>query len=110
MKLIIAVIHAADADAVLRALSARGFRATVIDSTGGLLRQGNVTILIGVQETLVAEAMRVLRQHCQTRTRYMSPHLSGVELGEYYVSDPVEVQVGGATVYVVDVERYERIA
>lgn len=110
MKLIIAVVQGCNADRLLRALSARGFQATVIDASGGLLRQGNVTILIGVQEALVAEALRLVKQHCQSRTGYINPLMPVVEPGEFYVSDPLEVQVGGATVYVVDVERYERIA
>ncbi len=110
MKLIIAVVHGCNAAELLRALHARGFQATVIDTTGRLAGRGNVTMLIGVQELLVAEALRLVKQHCQSRTGYINPLMPVVVPGEFFVSDPLEVQVGGATIYVVNVERYERIA
>jgi uncharacterized protein YaaQ len=110
MKLIVAVLHVKDADGLLRSLASRGFGATTIDSSGGLLRQGNVTLLIGVQEALVADALALIKRHTQVRSRYVNPLLPVAEPGEIYVSNPVEVQVGGATVFVVSVERYERIA
>ncbi|MEA2514480.1 MAG: hypothetical protein QOF33_241 [Thermomicrobiales bacterium] len=110
MKLIVAVVHVKDADGLLRALASRGFGATTIDSSGGLLRQGNVTLLIGVQETLVADAVGLIKRHCQVRSRFVNPLLPVAEPAEVYVSNPVEVQVGGATIFVVSVERYERIA
>ncbi len=110
MKLVVAVVHAKDADGLLRSLASRGFGATTIDSSGGLLRQGNVTLLIGVQEALVADALGVIKRHCQLRSRFVNPLLPVAEPAEVYVSNPVEVQVGGATVFVVSVERYERIA
>ena len=110
MKLIIAVVHGSTAESLLRALNGRGFRATKIDSAGGFLRQGNVTVLIGVQDRLVAEALRLIRRHCLARAHYVNPLLPVVEPAEFHISNPVEVQVGGATVFVVNVERYERIA
>ncbi|HEY7031851.1 MAG TPA: cyclic-di-AMP receptor [Thermomicrobiales bacterium] len=110
MKLIVAVVHVRDADGLARSLASRGFGATIIDSSGGLLRQGNVTLLIGVQEALVADALGLVKRHCQVRSRHVNPLLPVAEPGEVYVSNPVEVQVGGATVFVVSVERYERIA
>ncbi len=110
MKLVIGVVHGRDAEDVLRALTHRGYRATQIDSAGGFLRQGNVTLLIGVQETLVADVLRVITQHGRSRTQYANPLLPITEPAESYVSHPVEYQVGGATVFVVNIERYERIA
>jgi uncharacterized protein YaaQ len=110
MKLIVAIVHVKDATGLVRSLAIRGFGATTIDSSGGLLRQGNVTLLIGVQEALVADALELVRRHCRIRARQVNPLLPVAEPGEVYVSNPVEVQVGGATVFVVNVERYERIA
>ena len=109
MKLIIAVIQAKDAEALLRALVERGFRATQINSAGGFLRESNVTLLIGVQEAYAAEVLRIIRQSCHARTQFVNPLMPIVEPGEFYVASPIEVQVGGATVFVLDVERYERI-
>jgi uncharacterized protein YaaQ len=110
MKLVVAVVQAKDADGVLRLLIERGFQATQINSAGGFLRERNVTLLIGVQEPHVAEAVRLIRQSCQARTRYVNPLMPILEPAEFFVSTPVEVQVGGATVFVLAVERYERVA
>ena len=110
MKLIVAVIQDRDTDALLPALSDRGFRATRIDSAGGFLRERNVTLLIGVRDEDVADVLRTIARTCQTRTRFVNPLMPIVEPGEYYVADPLEVQVGGATVFVLQIERYERIA
>ena len=110
MKLVIAVVQAKDVDGLLEVLGRRGFRATRIDSAGGFLRERNVTLLMGVQEAYVAEVLRLVKQSCHARTQFVNPLMPIVEPGESYVANPVEVQVGGATVFVLGVERYERIA
>ncbi len=110
MKLIVAVVQGSDADGLLRALTARGFRATQVNSAGGFLRESNVTLLVGVQEEHTAEVLRIIKQSCHSRTRFVNPLMPIMEPGEFYVANPVEVQVGGATVFVLGVERYERIA
>jgi len=110
MKLIIAVVQARDAENLLRELVSRGYRATQIDSTGGFLRERNVTLLLGVQDTYVADVLRIIRQSCQARTQFVNPLMPILEPGEFYVANPIEVEVGGATVFVLKVQRYERIA
>ncbi len=109
MKLVVAVIQAKDADAVTGALTDRGFYATEITSAGGFLRESNITLLVGVQENHVQEVLRIVRHNCQARTQFVNPLMPLVEPAEFYVPSPVEVQVGGATVFVLSVERYERI-
>jgi uncharacterized protein YaaQ len=74
------------------------------------LRERNVTLLVGVQETYVAEVLRIVKQSCEARSHYVNPLLPIVEPAEFYVPNPVEVRVGGATVFVIPVERYERVA
>jgi len=110
MKLVIAVIQARDADALLRALTGRGYRATQIDSAGGFLGERNVTLLLGVQDAYVADVLRIIRPTCQARTQFVNPLMPITEPGEFYVANPIEVEVGGATVFVLKVQRYERIA
>lgn len=110
MKLVIAVVQERDVDDLGRALLERGFYFTQIDSSGGFLRESNATLLIGVQAAVVADVLRVLREHSQTRMRYVNPLMPIVEPAEFHVAAPVEVAVGGATVFVLSVERYERIA
>jgi uncharacterized protein YaaQ len=109
MKLVIAVVQGNDAEALLDALTRRGFRATQINSAGGFLRERNVTLMVGVAEEHVLEVQEIVRSNCHSRTRFVNPLMPIVEPGEFYVPNPVEVLVGGATMFVVAVERYERL-
>ncbi len=109
MKLVIAVVQAQDAEKLLQALQQEGFRATRISSTGGFLREQNVTVLIGVEATRLEHVLRIIKANCYTRTQYVNPLLPIVESGEFFVPQPIEVEVGGANVFIVPVERFERI-
>jgi uncharacterized protein YaaQ len=109
MKLVVAVVQGKDVEALLRALRASGYRATQINSSGGFLRENNVTIMTGVDDVRVPDVFRLIRENCYTRTQYVNPLLPIMEPGEFYMPSPVEVQVGGATVFVLQVARYERI-
>jgi len=109
MKLIFAVIQGRDAERLLGALSCGGFRATQINSAGGFLRESNVTMLVGVDEAQVPELHRIIQANCYTRTQYMSPLMPVMEPGEFYMPSPIEVQIGGAAVFMFNVVRYERI-
>lgn len=104
MKLVIAVVQRQDAGELLDALTERGHRVTRISSEGGFLREGNVTLLIAVEDYQIEPLLKTIREHCYTRTRYVSPLPSVAESGEFYPPAPVEVQVGGATIFVVDAE------
>jgi len=110
MKLVVSVVQGKDGDALLQGLTSKGFRATQINSSGGFLRESNVTLLIGVQDEYVPDVMRIIDENCHSRTQFVNPLMPIMEPGEFYMSNPVEVMVGGATVFVVNVSRYERIA
>jgi uncharacterized protein YaaQ len=109
MKLVIAVVQGKDVEGLLDALRAHGHRATQINSSGGFLRENNVTVMTGVSDAQVPEVFRLIRENCYTRTQYVNPLLPIMEPGEFYMPSPVEVQVGGATVFVLPVVRHERI-
>jgi len=109
MKMVIAVMHADDAGECIEALSTKGITTTRFDSHGGFLQRGNATIFCGVQEDQVSVVLQVLRERSKTRTEYLNPVPPLVEPGDFFVPYPVEVEVGGATVFVLDVERFERI-
>ncbi|HOQ99660.1 MAG TPA: cyclic-di-AMP receptor [Anaerolineae bacterium] len=109
MKLVIAIVHSDDADQLTLALREHGFRSTKVSTTGGFLREGNATILIGTEEDKVDEALAVIRHNCHTRTEYVNPLPPVMEPGELYMPNPVEVQVGGATIFVLEVARYEKL-
>jgi uncharacterized protein YaaQ len=104
MKLVLAIVHSDDAPGLLDALTRRGHRATRINTAGGFLKESNATILLGVQDDVVDDVLGVIQSNCQTRTQYVNPLPPVMEPGEFYMPYPVEVQIGGATVFVMDVE------
>ncbi len=109
MKLVIAVVQRQDAGELLEALTAQGHRVTRISSEGGFLREGNVTLLIAVEDQAVNPLLRNIREHCYTRTRYVSPLPPVAESGEFYPPVPVEVQIGGATIFVLKADSLTRL-
>lgn len=109
MKLIFAVVQGKDADSLRSALMTHGYRTTQINSSGGFLRESNATFLVGVEDDHTADVLRIIKQTCYTRTQYVNPLLPIMEPGEFYMPNPVEVQVGGAAVFICNVSRFERI-
>jgi uncharacterized protein YaaQ len=109
MKLIFAVVQGKDADALRAGLLESGFRTTQVNSAGGFLRENNATFLIGVEDERAPDVIRVIKKTCYTRTQYVNPLLPIMEPGEFYMPNPVEVQVGGAAVFICTVSRFERI-
>jgi len=108
MKLIMSIVNNDDSRNLLDRLAQRGFGATLISTTGGFLREGNATIFVGVDDEKVDEVLSIIRQSCRTRSRYVNPLPPVMESGELHIATPLEVQVGGATVFVMNVERFEK--
>lgn len=109
MKLVLAVVQRQDAGELLEALTAHGHRVTRVSSEGGFLREGNVTLLIAVEDYQIEPLLQSIREHCNTRTRYVSPLPPVAESGEFYPPSPIEVQIGGATVFVLKTEGVARL-
>ena len=108
MKLIVSIVNSDDARKLNDALVQKGYRSTTISTTGGFLRQGNATILIGTEDVNVDDILDVIRNNCRTRSQYVNPLPPVMESGELYMPSPVEVQIGGAVVFVLNVDRAER--
>jgi uncharacterized protein YaaQ len=108
MKLVVAIVQDYDTDRLLRAISEAGLRATRIASTGGFLRTGNTTVLLGVEDEHVADCLDVLRKTCQSRVERAPAELVE-ELGYFGPGTVAEVTIGGAVVFVVPVSRFVRI-
>mgnify|MGYP000334503536 CR=1 FL=1 len=109
MKLILAIVQEDDANNLLDELMTAGYRATLISTTGGFLREGNATVLVGVEDGELPGVMRIIQATCSARKQYVTPLPPILEPGEFYVPQPVEVQVGGATVFVLGVEDFRRL-
>jgi len=109
MKLIIAIIHERDKQRVSDALLQAGHKFTNIATTGGFLRDGNCTLLVGADDAQVDDVISVLRECCSTREQYVNqPPIDALGAGGMLMN-PIKVSVGGAIIFVVDVERFERV-
>ncbi len=108
MQLIFAVVQDKDVSRLSDALVKASIRATKLASTGGFLRAGNTTFMIGVDDDRTEEVMTAIRKSCRAREQLVTPLSPLGNQVESYVSYPVSVQVGGATVFVVRVERFEQ--
>lgn len=104
MKLIIAIVNNEDASLVLSELTKAGFSVTKLSTSGGFLRAGNITFLIGVEDEKVADVISVIREFSSQRKQMMP--INAAYIGDSMLSVPVEVNIGGATVFVLDVERF----
>ena len=107
MKLVLAVINRDDSRSVTVNLTKKGFSSTCLATTGGFLMAGNVTVMVGVDEEKVQDVIDVIKEYSHAR-KQMIPTTAEVGYG-YYPAMPVEVTVGGATIFVVDIERFERV-
>jgi uncharacterized protein YaaQ len=88
MKLVIAIVHDVDAGPVIEQLVTHGRRVTRVASTGGFLRRGNVTLLVGVEEQHVQSVIDTLKETC---------------------SPPPEPDQHRATIFVVDAPHFEQV-
>ncbi|GEO78443.1 hypothetical protein FD29_GL001492 [Companilactobacillus mindensis DSM 14500] len=107
MKLILAIVQDKDSQHLQTKLVKGGFRATQLPSTGGFLKAGNCTFLIGVEEEKVDAALDVIKKTCHTRTQFVTPTFMMPEAASS-MTDPVEVQVGGATCFILPVDKFVR--
>lgn len=112
MQLLLAIVQDEDADNLSKRLNAQGLRATRIKTVGGFLARGNDTILVGVEDEQVEDVLEAIRATCHTRRSYINPTPPGIEPVHLSMAAPVmplEVHVGGATVFSFPVRRFERI-
>lgn len=107
MKLILAIVNNDDSSIVSSALTHEGFSVTKLATTGGFLMAGNTTFIVGTEDDKVQQVIDVIDKHSRKRSQMM-PASSSYGIG-LYTSFPVEVTVGGATIFVLDVERFEKI-
>ena len=103
MKLVISIIHSDIAEEVGNAVTAAGFYVTRLATTGGYLKNGNITFLTGVADERVDELINVIRSKSESSLEIMSGEQNGG-----FESFPIEVKAGGATIFVLPIERFEK--
>ena len=108
MKLIICIVQDQDSGALMDELMEKDFRITKLASTGGFLRAGNTTLLTGVEDDQVDQALKIIEDNCKTRE--LTTSLLTVTMpGDSYIPYPLEVKVGGATIFILDVEKHIKL-
>ncbi len=105
MKLILSILNSDDANDVLHNLTKHGFAATKMATTGGFLMEQNVTILMGVDEERVQQAIDIIKKQSHSRKQEVSSRSKG---NGYDPMIPGDVVVGGATIFVLDIQHFER--
>jgi uncharacterized protein YaaQ len=109
MKLLVAILGRDDASTAVEALTRERLSATLVNARGGFLREGVAAILAGLDDQAVSHALAILRRHCQRRTTMLPDELRGMAQDwPFPVPEDVEVETGGATVFILNVVRFER--
>ena len=106
MKLIYAIISSDDSSIVSSALSKAGLFSTKLASTGGFLMSGNTTFICATEDEKVQEAIDIIKKHSKKR-KQMVPSSAAYGAG-MYAPFPVEVTIGGATIFVTNIEHFEK--
>ena len=109
MKLIIAIVQDEDASHLISQLMNDGFGVTKLATTGGFLRAGNTTLLVGVDDDRFQAAMDVIEKVCKSRKQIAPSPASMVGMPGSYTPYPIEVVVGGATIFVLTVDQFIKL-
>ena len=105
-NLMIAVVQAQDAEAAEEAFLEGKFKVTRLPSTGGFLGRRNATLLIGLPCERMEEALNILRKNCRERTEYIAVPLESAPLP---IPTPTPITIGGATIFILEIERFEEV-
>ena len=107
MKLIIAIVQEEDGPHLVRELNDAGYAVTRLATKGGFLRSGNITLLLGTEEEKVPAALKIIEENSKSRTQYVAMPASGSAMHGLVLA-PIEVKIGGATVFVLDVDQFHK--
>lgn len=107
MKLIISIVQDVDADILIEEIIKKNFRVTKISSTGGFLKSGNSTLVSGVKDDQVLEYLNIVKNNCKTREITKTIETINIP-GQAMIPVPIQVKVGGANAFVLDVEEFKR--
>ena len=108
MKLVFAIVHDEDSPRLMAELNKAGFRVTKLNSSGGFLRSGNTTLMIVVEDEKCQEVLDLIRKYSSSRQSAINTNLAPSMMGGAALY-PVDVTVGGATVFVVPDEHFEKM-
>ena len=111
MKLVYAIVHDEDSERATRKLNEKKFSVTKLSSTGGFLKRGNTTLMIGTEDETVPEVIEIVKEECAKRQQIevQAPYMgSGAPVSNYSFV-PITVEAGGATIFVINVEEFHKV-
>lgn len=108
MKLVTAIIQSRDARPVTKALIGQGFQITQNQTIGAFLQEKNATIISAVEDDQVDQVIKIIEENSKTRTQIIPPMIDIAQV-ESFTSGATEVQVGGATIFVQNIEQFKKI-
>jgi uncharacterized protein YaaQ len=106
-QLVLVTVASSQTGALVKQLTADGFYVTQIDSQGGLLYETTVSLLIGLDRTRLPRLLKHIRDCCKTRRQYIPAYAEAPMLEAQSVM--IEAEVGGASIFVFNVERFEQL-
>lgn len=109
MKLLISIVQDADVNFLMDGLTENGYRVTRLATTGGFLKKGNTTLLIGVEEDKLDEVLGIIESNCKRRNTTTTIINPSSESSLLTNTVPVDITVGGATIFILDVDQYIRL-
>jgi len=109
MKLVMAIMHDDDAHRIIDELNEAGFMVTKLASTGGFLRAGTTTLICGVENDKVKDLIGIIEKRSQSRKQLTPANISQMGAGDSFSPYPVEVTVGGATIFVLNIEEFKKV-
>lgn len=109
MKMVIAIVQDKDVGRLLQCVTGEGLSATRLASSGGFLHSGNTTLLFGVEEQRLEALLSIIRVTCHQREEMLTQAQPIMGPVDTHISFPIEVPVGGATVFVLDVEQFIKV-
>ncbi len=107
MKLVMAIMGKDDASVVMDALTEEEFQVTRMASTGGFLKSGNTTLIIGVEDNKTNKVISIISKYSSKRKQLVSGTSNFI--AEAMHTKPFEVTTGGAIIFVLDVDRFEKV-
>ncbi len=109
MKLVIAIVNDDDSDDLIDVLNEKKFGVTKLATTGGFLKAGNTTLIIGVDKEKLDEVIDIIKDICKKRKEMVTTPAPITGNAGLCMQYPIEIQVGGATIFVVDVDQFIKI-
>ncbi len=106
MKLIIAIVQDDDEVVLTEAFKEADIRATKLSTTGGFLRAGNTTFMIGLEDEMVDQALSIIKDCSKKREQFVSMPTNYDVNYDISQTFPVQVEVGGATVFILPIEQF----